>query len=591
MTAGKKTQCIREKQQEESLRTLMDRAAKTVAFALGADFCKIFRLSNNCSHLPENKPTIQEIGYAGQSDKLDELSGGVSVFVRSGGKTSMVMTLYRGGPDKFAPEEVRFLRYILSLVVKVQACKKVDAKLQDRMLFLESLLAKVPDPFYFKEMPQVVQDSSRFYTQKAPDFSNKKAAGYSMHKLDEVIPKELTALYKKKNKGTQRASEEFIRMPEALILRENEEALKIALEVQKVLWTVINNSPAVVFLWRNEEKWPADFVSENISQLGYEVEDFTSGRILYGDIVHKEDIKAVTDQLTRCIEDKCEGFKMEYRIFTKEGGLRWVDERTFIQRDSEGKAVYFQGVVIDITERKIAEEALEKAEQLRKKEINHRIKNNLQIVSSLLDLQAEKFSDKKVIEAFQESESRILSMSLIHEELYESGKLDVLNFLSYVRKLIADLCRSYNTESSSTRVNLKLEEVFLGADTAVSLGIIINELFTNSVKYAFPRGRGEINIELRREKTGKKADENKNQGKTQIKNSPYENNYTHEQFILIFSDNGIGFPEGLDVKNAESLGLQLVGALVSQIEGSLELKVDKGTRFKIEFMDNIRGRN
>ena len=75
------------------------------------------------------------------------------------------------------------------------------------------------------------------------------------------------------------------------MFRESEEALKIAFEVQKVLWTVINNSPAVVFLWRNEDKWPADFVSENVSQFGYEVEDFTSGRILYGDIVYKEDTK------------------------------------------------------------------------------------------------------------------------------------------------------------------------------------------------------------------------------------------------------------------------------------------------------------
>ena len=83
-------------------------------------------------------------------------------------------------------------------------------------------------------------------------------------------------------------------MPGICVFRESEEALKIALEVQKVLWTVINNSPAVVFLWRNEDKWPADFVSANVSQFGYEVEDFTSGRILYGDIIHREDIENVT---------------------------------------------------------------------------------------------------------------------------------------------------------------------------------------------------------------------------------------------------------------------------------------------------------
>ena len=349
---------------------------------------------------------------------------------------------------------------------------------------------------------------------------------------------------------------------------ESEEALKIALEVQKVLWTVINNSPAIVFLWRNEDKWPADFVSENISQLGYDVEDFTSGRILYGGIVHQEDIKNVTEQLARCVEDKGDGFKMEYRIFTKEGELRWVDERTFIQRDEEGRAVYFQGVVIDITERKLAEEALVRAEQIRKKEINHRIKNNLQIVSSLLDLQAEKFSDKQITEAFRESENRIVSMSLIHEELYESGNLDILDFSSYICKLITDLRRSYGTESSDIRVHLNVDNVFLGVDTAVSLGIIINELFTNSVKYAFPQDRGgEINIELFREKASEVTD---------------------EKFTLVFADNGRGIPEELDIKNPESLGLQLVNALVSQMEGGLELKREIGTEFRIKFRDIIR---
>lgn len=279
---------------------------------------------------------------------------------------------------------------------------------------------------------------------------------------------------------------------------------------------------------------------------------------------------------------------MEYRIFTKGGELRWVDERTFIQRDAEGEATHFQGVVIDITERKLAEEALARAEQLRKKEINHRIKNNLQIVSSLLDLQAEKFKDSQVIEAFRESESRIVSMSLIHEELYESGNLDILDFSSYIRKLIADLCRSYGIESSDVRVNLNVEKIFLKVDTAVSLGIIINELFTNSVKYAFPGSRGgKINIELLREGAGELVAKEDNSDKASIQKSSDEGRDRYEQFILLFADDGKGIPEELDIKNPESLGLQLVNALVSQIEGSLELEKEKGTKFKIKFRDNI----
>jgi len=141
--------------------------------------------------------------------------------------------------------------------------------------------------------------------------------------------------------------------------KKSEKALKEALETQEALKTVINNNPAVVFLWRNEENWPAEFVSQNVVQFGYTVEDFTSGKVLYGDVVHKDDIGAVAKALENCIIEGHDSFEMEYRIFTRDGNLRWVDERTFIQRDEEGEATHFQGIVLDITERKEAEKMLD----------------------------------------------------------------------------------------------------------------------------------------------------------------------------------------------------------------------------------------
>jgi len=590
MTARKKTLFTPEKQQEASPKALMDRTAEMVASVFKAEFCRIFKFSHDCIDLPENQPSIQENGRIGQLDKVDGVAGGISVFITMQGKPGMGITLYRTGPEGFAPEEVRFLRYVLSLARKVQKCKRIDSELHDRIHFLESLLKEVPSPAYFRDVSQTFQDRSELFVGKDAHSTYRKTSGYSMHELEEVIPKELTAIYKRKKGEASGISGEFGMMPGICsMFRESEEALKIALEVQKVFWTVINNSPAVVFLWRNEEKWPADFVSENVSQFGYEVEDFTSGRILYGDIVFKEDLKNVREKLDRCVEGKCESFRMEYRICTKEGELRWVDERTFIQRDAEGHATHFQGVVIDITERKVAEEALTRAEQVRKKEINHRIKNNLQIVSSLLDLQAEKFSDRKVIEAFKESESRIVSISLIHKELYESGNLDILDFSSYLRKLIADLCRSYSTESSAIRVNLNVEKVFLGVDTAVSLGIIINELFTNAIKYAFPQGKGgEINVELFGEEAREAVNEKETSGKTPVPKIPAKGQDLNEQLTLIFADNGKGFPEDVDFRNTGSLGLQLVNALVNQIEGSIDLERGNSTKFTLKFRENIR---
>jgi PAS domain S-box-containing protein len=265
--------------------------------------------------------------------------------------------------------------------------------------------------------------------------------------------------------------------------------------------------------------------------------------------------------------------------FTTKDGKTWYIQAIPVTGE-DGKIIGILEMCRDITEKK-------KAEQLRKREINHRIKNNLQIVSSLLDLQAEKFSDRKVIEAFKESESRILSMSLIHQELYESGKLDSLDFSSYLRKLIADLIKSYNTKTGEIRVKLDISTVFLEVDTAVSLGIIINELFTNSIKYAFPAGAGgEISISLVREKSIEEITGNNSTGEILLESSGKLSGAS-KNYKLIYADNGKGFPEGLDFRNPESLGLQLVNALINQIEGSLDLERRNGTKFIIHFKSEL----
>lgn len=268
------------------------------------------------------------------------------------------------------------------------------------------------------------------------------------------------------------------------------------------------------------------------------------------------------------------GDKKSWEFVTKDG-IIWFFQAIPVTNE-DGKVIGVLETCRDITEK-------EKAEKLRKKEIHHRIKNNLQIVSSLLDLQAEKFSSKKVVEAFKESESRIFSISLIHQELYETGKLDSLDFASYLHKLIADLLKSYGIENSRIRISLDVSSVFLWVDTAVSLGIIVNELFTNSVKYAFPTGaEGEIRISLTRENTGKESigieNSNKNNSKNFLNNSDYGQLYK-----LVFADNGIGVPEDIDFRNSDTLGLQLVNALVEQIDGCVELKRDHGTKFIILF--------
>jgi two-component sensor histidine kinase len=228
--------------------------------------------------------------------------------------------------------------------------------------------------------------------------------------------------------------------------------------------------------------------------------------------------------------------------------------------------------VQDITKIRKAGESLTNIENVRRKEIHHRIKNNLQVISSLLDLQAEKFKDRKdimdseVLDAFREIQHRVISMALIHEELHEGNGGDTVGFSSYLGKLIENIFLTYRLGNTDISLNMDLEEnFFFDMDTAVPLGMIINELFSNSLKHAFSgRAKGEIQIKLRRE--GNK------------KNCCKSTSYT-----LDVSDNGVGIPENFEIKSLNSLGFQLVASLVDQLDGEFDLKRDNGMKFTMRF--------
>ncbi|WP_292391848.1 PAS domain-containing sensor histidine kinase [Methanosarcina sp. UBA5] len=269
-------------------------------------------------------------------------------------------------------------------------------------------------------------------------------------------------------------------------------------------------------------------------------------------------------------------------------GVKEPKEKEYIRKDGShvpvivGIAAFDQvrnegiAFVLDITEKKKAEEALENIEIARKKEIHHRIKNNLQVISSLLDLQADKFANLKVIEAFRESQNRVISMALIHEELYKGEGTDTLDFSTYIRELAENLFQTYRLSGKNIHLNMNLEEnAFFNMDTAVPLGIIVNELISNSLKHAFPgRDKGEIRIKLCREERKGKGEGSKS-----------------DSFTLTVSDNGVGIPKDLEIEDLDSLGIQLVITLVDQLDGELELKKDNGTELTIRFtvteIDNL----
>ena len=242
---------------------------------------------------------------------------------------------------------------------------------------------------------------------------------------------------------------------------------------------------------------------------------------------------------------------------------------------------------MDITEKKEAENFLKKIEEARKKEIHHRIKNNLQVISSLLDLQAEKFAvdevydTSKVLAAFRDSQNRVISMALIHEELYGSKEVSTLNFATYLQKLTEELFRCYNVGASEVKMVLDIEEnIFFDMDTAVPLGMIVNELVSNSLKHAFPDEKtGEIKIKLSREINEKSEDSRIEDSNEACKSTSY---------ILVVSDNGVGMPESINLEDSDTLGLQLVTILVDQLDGELDLDRNSSTKFtiKITVADN-----
>jgi PAS domain S-box-containing protein len=266
--------------------------------------------------------------------------------------------------------------------------------------------------------------------------------------------------------------------------------------------------------------------------------------------------------------------------------------------NASGKLAAISVIARDITTRKRAEEALANIEVARKKEIHHRIKNNLQVISSLLDLQSEKFrnrecvEDSEVLNAFRESQDRVMSIALIHEELHEGRGNDSLNFSPYLKRLVKNLFQTYRVGNASTSLNLELEEnIFFDMDIAIPLGIIINELVSNSLKYAFQgKDKGEIQIKLRRDdSTEYKSEEYKSAEYKSAEYTSFMQGNKKEMvkctnYVLSVSDNGPGMPEGFNLGDTGTLGIQLVMILVDQLGGELELKKDNGTEFVIKFI-------
>ncbi|MEW6328336.1 MAG: histidine kinase dimerization/phosphoacceptor domain -containing protein [Thermodesulfobacteriota bacterium] len=274
-----------------------------------------------------------------------------------------------------------------------------------------------------------------------------------------------------------------------------------------------------------------------------------------------------------CICDKCivKGCFEDGRVHEFETEITGTDAipRVFwgtasvAARYEDGRPRMVVEFLRDITDRKRAEEQIKtslREKEVLLKEIHHRVKNNLQVISSLLRLQSQYVQDKGDVEIFKESQNRIKSMALVHEKLYQSKDLASINFHEYASLLINGLFRSYGVNADRIALKMNVDDIMLGVDVAIPCGLIINELVSNSLKYAFPDDKeGEIKITLRTSDEG--------------------------AMELTVADNGIGLPADINLRNSESLGLKLVTILTDQIDGELEMDRSKGTRFRIKFKE------
>ncbi len=755
------------------LQVLLDESLTLIAATLDIKYCKILRLLPDGNFLLEagtgwrledrgktiKKELASTAGYTVLSKKpiqmedlnrkgsiegmglkgYQEITSGISILIGSVEKPYGVLAVHNTKKEKFTKEDAYFLKDVASLISLAFERNEVKVTLQDKVLFLETLVDTIPAPVFYKDKEGIYRGCNELFAKMLLGRAKEKVTGRSVDEFPEVIPQEVGNVYKRTDRqllqrgGSQVYESKMICSDgitrqflvnktvyknlngavEGLVgvmlditghkrteenLLKSEERYRLAAEQTGQLiyefdlknghgewagavtdltgysYNEIQNFTFYDWLehihpderrrvqqefkkcWNTGEKFNEEFrfrrkdgsyfcvenrgvylrdeegcvckalgVMKDITEIklsskklkeseelyrsflqnfkgialklnrdfnpiflegaveeitGYTEEDFISGSITLFELIDPEDVSPLKKSKEIISSSPNSILEHEYRLRRKDGTVKWVHELIHNVCNASGETEYIQGYAYDITQKKKAEETLAKAEAIGMREIHHRIKNNLQIVSSLLSLQADKFKDKAVIEAFRESENRVVSMSIIHEELHKSEDTTSIDFAAYLKKLTSELLYSYRVGNEKVQLFLNIDHTFLGIDTAIPLGIIINELFSNSLKYAFPRGSdGEIRISLYKQPEAFTSG-----------NIPYSDieaaaQDTHSGFTLIYSDNGGRFPENIDFKNPGTLGLQLVNALVEQLDGTVELEKGEKTKFTIRFDD------
>ncbi|MFX1457318.1 MAG: PAS domain S-box protein [Promethearchaeota archaeon] len=527
----------------------------------------------------------------------------------------------KDGSEFWAKSQIEFVnlgekKYIQAIIQDISEEKRAEIRLKESELKFRDLFEEAPIAYF-----SVGTDKTIIRCNKAAE----RLLGYS---TEEFLKMKILDLYSDSSQGKERAKEIFNRFLDGKDIKDVELQMKkkqgdniwVSLSVKPILDLkgnviesrsivldinerklaqeevkksyqrleeleyIINNSPGIVFLWKNSEGWPVEYVSENVTQFGYITEDFYSGKVIYEELIHPDDVQRVAKEVEIHSNDGSDEFAQEYRIVTKSGKMMWLDDRTWIRRDQRGNITHFEGIVLDITKRKNADEALKLSEKSYREAFDranfykdlfaHDMNNILQVVNSSAELisfqlgDSEKSKDldsiTKIIKNQVERGSKLISnvriLSELEEQEINTKKFDIRGFIENSVKFVK---RAYGERK--LKISFDYANGTFIADTNELLQDVFENVLINGIKYN-ENFRVEIDIRVSK----------------QIIN---ETKYIKIEFI----DNGIGvvderkdliFMRGnRELKGSKGMGLGL--SLVSKI-----LEIFKG---KIWVEDRING--
>ncbi len=300
------------------------------------------------------------------------------------------------------------------------------------------------------------------------------------------------------------------------------------------------------------------YINDKMSEItGYDKEELQKLSVF--ELSAPFEKERVKNFASRIKKDGFSAYEFEFWIKRKDGSLKYF-HNGYSTYKGKGNIVNRYIVTTDLTESKKAEDKIVnslKEKEILLKEINHRVKNNMQVISSLLKLQTDYVDDTNLLNIFTSCQNRVKSMSLVHEKLYQSDDLAKIDAYHYISKLVSNLFTSYSIGRERIKLILDIKDIFLPVNYAIPCGLIINELVTNALKYAFlDNAEGSVIIDFHKVK---------------------------DKYSLSVKDNGCGLPEGFDFSKNQSMGLSLVDSLIKQLHGTIEFVSENGTEVKIEF--------